>query len=103
MGPEERTITAFLLDTSDNVATVLNEAPAGARISIKGTDIVLTAADAVPAGHKIAITYIGEHDEIIKYGQRIGRAYKAIDTGSWVHLHNVESVYDAGFRERIGT
>jgi len=101
--PEENTITAFLLDSSDNVATVLDEAPAGAQISIKGTDTVLTAADTVPSGHKIAIVHIDELDEIIKYGQRIGRAYKSIDTGSWVHLHNIESVYDAGFRERIGT
>lgn len=101
MKPDDNTVTAFLLDASDNVATVLAETPVGARVRIKGTDTVLTAANDIPAGHKIATVHIGEHDDIIKYGQRIGRASTSIDVGSWVHLHNIESVYDAGFRERI--
>ena len=52
------------------------------------------STDKVPKGHKIAVRPIVKGEDITKYGVRIGRSTADICAGSWVHLHNMESVYD---------
>ena len=39
-------------------------------------------------------------DEIVKYGQVIGHASKAIAVGEHVHVHNVESARGRGDRTK---
>lgn len=51
----------------------------------------LTAAQGVPLGHKIALTDIAKGAQVIKYGEAIGRATKAIGKGQHVHTHNLGS------------
>ena len=54
----------------------------------------LNAVTEVPVGHKIALCTIPSGTDIMKYGVVIGRAIKDIPKGSWVHLHNIKSLYD---------
>lgn len=91
----------LVLDPSDNVATLLFDCAAGDAIRLKGVDGNVLAAESVKSGHKIAVTVIGRGSDIIKYGQRIGVAIADIRSGEWVHLHNMESVYDTDFRKRV--
>jgi (2R)-sulfolactate sulfo-lyase subunit alpha len=47
--------------------------------------------EAVPLGHKLALTDISEGQDIIEYGQRVGIATRDITRGGYVHVHNVRS------------
>lgn len=50
----------------------------------------LTALTAIPAGHKIALMPIAAGEVVLKYGQPIGVASRAIAAGEHVHGHNLE-------------
>ena len=88
---------AFAVNALDNVATALDEIRTGSAVTMLGdADVqLLTALDDIPKGHKIALRRIEKGADITKYGVRIGRATADILQGNWVHLHNMESVYDA--------
>jgi altronate hydrolase len=45
----------------------------------------------VPAGHKIALSPIGEGEVVRKYGFPIGRATSKIEAGEWIHSHNLST------------
>jgi hypothetical protein len=89
--------TAFQVHTTDNVATMLNDAPEfePVRITGEGKGSAVSAANPIRSGHKIALRPIAEGDPVLKYGFPIGRATRAIAAGEWVHLHNCASNYDA--------
>ena len=84
-------IDAIAIDTSDNVATCLHAVEAGVDVSVKsGPDVItVTATDAIPRGHKIALEEIAGGDAVRKYGEVIGKASAAIAPGQHVHTHNV--------------
>ena len=86
---------AFQIDRKDNVATALDDIGPGS-VTLLGeiSEKTVTAAEEIAAGHKIALRNIEKGEDIIKYGVVIGRAVTAIRMGSWVHLHNIRSVYD---------
>ncbi|UZW57729.1 altronate dehydratase family protein [Sphingobium sp. JS3065] len=74
---------ALRVHESDSVAVALRPLHQGE--SAAG---VLLRAD-VPQGHKIALHSIAAGDMVIKYGQPIGRATRAIAPGEHVHSHNL--------------
>ena len=75
---------------NDNVIVALNPIPAGTAIVLAdGTSV--TAAEEIPAGHKMAIHKIPAGGEVIKYGFRIGNAKEDIPVGAWIHTHNVKT------------
>ena len=84
-----------MMDAEDNVATAISAIAAGEDVEILSTkqEAVqhVTAKDALPLGHKIALTDIKKGAEIKKYGAVIGRASKEIAPGEYVHIHNIES------------
>lgn len=47
--------------------------------------------EAVPLGHKFAMTDIADGADLIEYGVRVGQATRAIRVGEHVHVHNVRS------------
>ncbi len=51
----------------------------------------LTVKDAIPIGHKLALTDIAENSDVIKYGEVIGRAISPITSGAHLHVHNVKT------------
>jgi len=87
---------AIQIDDRDNVATVSTEVPMGEEVEVLSPDgdIVskLRTSDAIPFGHKIALSAIEKGTNVVKYGEVIGSATAQIDVGKWVHVHNVESV-----------
>lgn len=81
------------INDNDNVIVALNPIPAGTEITVSGKegDITVTAAEEIPAGHKMALCEIAEGSEVIKYGFRIGNAKENIQAGAWIHTHNVKT------------
>lgn len=88
---------AIVLNVTDNVATLLEAGKAGTDCALQGarTGIVRLAAD-VPLAHKIALRDLGKGDDVIKYGEVIGRATAAIAAGAHAHVHNIESLRGRG-------
>lgn len=74
---------ALRLHPADDVAVLIDPAAPG------DTILAVTARDAVPAGHKIALRALAAGDAVRKYGQPIGLARHAIAAGEHVHEHNL--------------
>ncbi|MBQ8291958.1 MAG: altronate dehydratase [Clostridia bacterium] len=56
--------------------------------------VCLDGGENIPAGHKYALRVIKKGEYVVKYGEIIGRATADIQTGEWVHTHNVRSHLD---------
>ncbi len=92
----ETAASAFQVHASDNVATLLGEAAAGALLEIVGPvgGRDLTAREKIELGHKVALAAIPEGAPVTKFGVVIGIAMRTIEPGEWVHLHNCRSQLD---------
>jgi hypothetical protein len=77
------------LHPNDTVAVVLREVAAGEVLHLD--DQRVTAMEAVPGGHKIALRSHKLGDPVLKYGWPIGRATADIEPGRHVHTHNVRT------------
>jgi altronate hydrolase len=89
------------LNPADNVAIARVALSPGQELEVSGR--LLRVEDATPAGHKIAIAEIGPGENILRYGQVMGRARQRIEPGRHVHTHNVsyeELSFDYGFPDR---
>ncbi|WP_286732043.1 UxaA family hydrolase [Intestinimonas sp. UBA1698] len=73
----------------DNVAVALEDIPAGETVTAGGSTV--TARQAIPRGHKLALAAVPAGARIIKYGCTIGLAKADIAPGDWVHVHNVRT------------
>lgn len=90
---------AFQIQAKDNVATLMDDAAAGAVEIIGASNSTVMTSEKIARGHKIALKDIAANEAVIKFGVRIGHATQAIPRGAWVHLHNLASDLD----ERSGT
>ena len=90
---------AFQIQLQDNVATLIDDASAGAVEIIGATHSEINITENISRGHKLAIRDIGVNEAVIKFGVRIGHATRPVTRGAWVHLHNLASDLD----ERSGT
>ncbi len=89
---------AFVLHSSDNVATVLGgDVRPGETIILRGvaTGSIIAAAS-IPDGHKIALQEMAIGGRVVKYGASIGRTTMAVRAGDHVHIHNMESMRGRG-------
>ncbi len=77
------------LHDNDNICVAITELPAGTQISVR--DASFTLDRPIGIGHKLAIEPIGIGEQVRKYGQTIGYAKTAIETGDLVHLHNLSN------------
>ena len=86
-------IKAIVINPRDNVATAVGEISPGEVVEIRIEKIVknIQAKQAIPFGHKLAIKRIEEGEEVIKYGEVMGRATKTIEEGEHAHIQNIES------------
>ncbi len=75
------------LHPDDNIAVARVPVAPGQQLKIDGQAV--TALDQIPAGHKIAVRTIRSGENIVRYGQAMGRARMLIDAGRHVHTHNV--------------
>lgn len=53
--------------------------------------IEVNAIDDIPLGHKIALKDHSVGDNVIKYGEDIGKVVSEIKLGSHVHIHNLKT------------
>jgi (2R)-sulfolactate sulfo-lyase subunit alpha len=53
--------------------------------------VTVELLEAVPLGHKLALTDLKAGEDVIEYGLRVGIASKDIKRGEYVHVHNVRS------------
>jgi len=85
--------TGVLINPADNVVTVVEEVSLGDVVRYITPDgpREVTAADAVPFGHKVALADLAAGDKIVKYNEVIGTASEPIARGRHVHAHNVRS------------
>lgn len=92
-------VRAIVLDSKDNVATLIDEAKAGSIAELTGDrkERIEIRAD-IPYGHKCAVAKLAKGDDVVKYGQVIGRATADIAVGDHVHVHNVEALRARGDR-----
>lgn len=75
------------LHSLDNIGVARVPLSAGQRLVVDGVSVLVR--DAVPAGHKVALRVVAPGENIVRYGQVMGRARVTIEPGSHVHTHNV--------------
>ena len=73
----------------DNVAVALHPVAKGETLS--AGSVTITAIEDIPQGHKIALEPIAEGAAVVKYGYPIGHTTAAVQTGAWVHTHNMRT------------
>lgn len=91
-------IDAIILKEGDNVATAVRELQAEqeAVTRLEQITIRIGIKETIPYGHKFAARSIFKGDDIIKYGEIIGRATGSINTGCHAHVQNIESLRGRG-------
>lgn len=87
MKPENQTPLYIKMDEADNVAVVGNTGGLPAGTVFSGG---LTLLEHVPQGHKVALTDLKQGEAIVRYGEVIGYAARAIKQGSWIEESLVE-------------
>jgi len=89
---------AIAIKPEDNVGTAIRDLPAGvtARVGIGEEVVPVPLVEDIPYGHKLAIHAIEKGENVLKYGEVIGRASCTIEQGAHVHVHNVESLRGRG-------
>ncbi|MFG6281807.1 UxaA family hydrolase [Sphingomonas sp. S6] len=91
---------AWKVAPTDTVATMLDDARAGDTLTVDGAagdaiGSVITLADDIARGHKVALLPMGIGASVLKYGFPIGHATAAIQPGAHVHSHNLSTALDA--------
>lgn len=80
---------AVMLDAEDDVAVAKETLHPGTTLILDdGSELRTTQM--IPTGHKVALRAIAVDDPVIRYGQTIGFATKAIKQGQHVHTQNME-------------
>ena len=85
-------IRLYRINEKDNVAVALEAIAKGE--SVICAEMTLTAQEDIPKGHKMALTALHAGDEVIKYGNVIGRMACELPAGGWIHDHNLISQGD---------
>lgn len=97
---------ALKIHDRDNVATIFaHDAKAGDTAQVTDGDgqvVCVRILQDIPYGHKVALEDIAAGMDVVKYGERIGRAVQSIPKGGYVHVHNVESTRARGDLEKGG-
>jgi altronate hydrolase len=79
---------AVHLRPQDNIVVCRKPIPANTDIAFDGATVRVPTP--IRMGHKFAVRPIKEGDAVLKYGQIIGFAARAIAPGEHVHVHNVK-------------
>lgn len=79
----------------DAVAVAVGDLLPGEAVQVRVLDgsepLTVEVRDTIPLGHKVALLEVSEGQDVIEYGERIGRATQPIAVGAHVHIHNVKS------------
>lgn len=77
----------------DTVAVAVRDVSPGLRQAgfLDETAAVRVAVTAhIPLGHKVALQGVESGEEVVEYGVVIGLATASIQTGDYVHVHNLK-------------
>ena len=87
-------INALLMDVSDNVVTCVTEIPKGTEaVYRRGNEIcTVTAQEDIPFCHKIALKTFEKGEDVLKYGEMIGRTTAPVGEGYRIDHNNIVSV-----------
>ena len=80
--------SAVLINPKDSVAVCLRGIKAGELVEL-GPGLSVTAAEPIPAGHKMAVYAHQPGQSVLKFGWPIGEASQQIAPGQHVHSHNL--------------
>lgn len=91
-------IDAIVLHSADNVATAVQDLKVGQKAIVRlGRELNhVSLVEDIPYGHKFAIRSITKGEDILKYGEVIGRATNSIAAGCHAHVQNIESLRGRG-------
>ena len=91
-------IDAIVLHAHDNVATAVQDLKAGQQATVRlGHELTQSRLqEDIPYGHKFTLRPVRRGEEILKYGEVIGRATVDIGAGCHAHVHNIESLRGRG-------
>jgi len=91
-------IDAMMIHEKDNVATALRDLQPDEKVVIGTGDksSVIHVQEPIPYGHKFAVRDIPPGEDILKYGEVMGRATQDIAEGTHAHIHNIESLRGRG-------
>ena len=89
---------AIVMDSRDNVATLLTDVDANDVVQVMVGDKTTKTKvqEKIQFGHKFAMETISKGQNVVKYGEVIGQATRDIGEGQHVHVHNVESLRGRG-------
>jgi altronate hydrolase len=79
--------SAIHLHPTDNIAVARVTLSPGSELRVDG--VALMVREPVPPGHKVSLQRIGAGENVVRYGQVMGRARSPIEPGQHVHTHNV--------------
>ena len=91
-------IDAIMISEKDNVATALREIELKERVTIGigENKKEIFVQEHIPYGHKFAVMDIKKGENILKYGEVVGRATIDIPSGTHAHVQNIESLRGRG-------
>jgi len=78
----------IIINERDNVAVALVDIAGGEKVILPDGREIMARGD-IPFSHKVALKDLTRDEEVIKYGEIIGRAGEEIKEGGWVHTHNL--------------
>jgi altronate dehydratase small subunit len=83
--------SALVIDSKDNVAVALSDLIKEDLCSVRigESAIMIEVLEDIPFGHKIAVKDLDADEQVLKYGEEIGRMHAPIKKGGWVHNHNM--------------
>lgn len=81
----------LVMHAADTVGNVLDDVGAGETVcwTCDGKAFSARALEDIPFGFKMALRPMAEGEAVVKYGNPIGFASRAIAAGELVHVHNV--------------
>lgn len=87
-------INALMMDETDNVVTLVNDVPKGEIVYYQVGDQILSVKteEDIPYCHKIALKDLDAGDDVIKYGESLGKLTEAVKRGAWISEKNLKSV-----------
>ncbi|MEM8662825.1 MAG: hypothetical protein AAGF49_01725 [Pseudomonadota bacterium] len=89
---------AIRLAHDDDVAVVVGPARVGDLVAVMGTGeaATLSAREALPQHHKVALTALPVGHKVRRAGVVIGALNAPVEAGDLVHVHNLQSLRGGG-------